>query len=148
MPTTRSDKYMKLRVNNIILWTHKWTHKKEKQRVTKILVILSGVCWCVSGFFFPWYFSSSSSSSSSSFQRTRAAFRLDLDSWSILPLSTRLFHPCSSSLNLWSATWREWSESSVMYWYACLPFRHLSIADLCNLFMQCIDITFRRFGYL
>ena len=52
MPKTRSDKYMKGRVNNIILWTHKWTYKKEKQRVTKILVILSGVCWCVSVFFY------------------------------------------------------------------------------------------------
>ena len=56
MPKTRSDKHMKWRVNNKILWTHKWTYKKEKQRVTKILVILSGVCWCVSVFFFFFFF--------------------------------------------------------------------------------------------
>ena len=49
MPKTRSDKYMKWRVNNKILWTHKLTYKREKQRVTKILVILSGVCWCLFG---------------------------------------------------------------------------------------------------
>ena len=29
---------------------------KEKQRVTKILVILSGMCWCVSVFFFFFFF--------------------------------------------------------------------------------------------